>query len=118
MLSAMENPSLYGGRVPTSSSMAGGEFAFDGNVEVVGPHSDDGDVQHDVFWIFPELWSFSMQEVYMALYVTRLSDRWVSSQELSSWTGLTLSEVIQSLLKLQRGGKVKSDNGLTWKCDC
>ena len=36
MLSAMENPSRYNGRVPTSNLVSDDVFVFDGHVEVIG----------------------------------------------------------------------------------
>jgi hypothetical protein len=74
------------------------------------------DVRQQVFVSFPDGWTSAMQEVFMALQVSRTSDRWVSAAALSEWTGLSFYEVVESLCILSSDSRVRTEDGVLWKC--
>lgn len=116
MLTAM----LNGQRVRGALSIQGADgFSFNEDLEgapVSNSRRGEDELDQHIFCSFPEGWSFVMEEVYMALRVTRTSDRWISVQELSNWTGLGDQEVGESLHELEHLRKVQSDDCTLWKC--
>lgn len=116
MLTAM----LNGQRDQGAVSIQGADgFSFNEDLEgapVSNSRRGEDELDQHIFCSFPEGWSFVMEEVYMALRVTRTSDRWISVQELSNWTGLGDQEVGESLHELEHLRKVQSDDCTLWKC--
>lgn len=104
------------GRILVSSEISQDIFIFDGQVDSTSVDvSSSEQLASNVLISFPTSWSLEMGNVYVALYSARSCGRAVSDTEVSSWTGLSVQKVRQSLERLVEAGKVHVQDHSGWR---